>query len=185
VRISAPLILAAAIFATAAPAVAATVAPDGTHLVPGYYDPKTGTFKPVARPSAIGSNPNVSNVGGKFVVNFTITVASAIATSTPIYCQVNVNTSDPTNFVDESASVEATRRTATSAICTVTIPYAWYHLSTPTEDGVNLSYSLSVELYNSTTQSFTLSRESAQTITQLKAVPANGAITTESLAATI
>ncbi len=182
------IILTGALLAVAAPAAADSVAPPtGTHLVPGYYDPKTGTFKPIVHHNPSELSPNATtNVGGKFIINFTIGVASAaVTTSTPIYCSVDISTDDADNYIDEDATVTATRKSATAATCTVTIPFAWYHLTTPKTDAVSISYTLSAGTYNASAGSFGFDRSSSQTIVVLPSIPANGSTTTESLAATI
>ncbi len=184
-RINTTLLLAAGILATAVPAIANTVVPPGSHLVPGLYDPKTGTFKPMVTPSLTGASPDagVTNAG-KFYVVFNITVGSVIPTNAPIYCQVEASTSDPNNvFIDEQATALATRKTATSASCAVTIAYSWKNLSQPTHDPVSLVYTLTAGAVSST--NFNYLRTSAQPIATLTAIPVTGKTTDEVVTATL
>jgi hypothetical protein len=190
---STSLLLAAGLIANGVPALANTVAPTApAHLIPGVYDPKTNTFKPYVSPGTASFNPNASTVtrAGTFVVDFTIAIASKnISTSTPIYVQVEAYTSEtnPTTFqsstFDEFGSVEAVRTSATAAHCSVTIPYSWAGLATPTKDAVNLNYTITA----GTASIATLYgiRQSSQTIVTLPAVPLNDSTTTEKVSATI
>jgi len=187
------LLLAAGLIASGAPALANTVAPaTPTHLIPGVYDPKTNTFKPYVNPGTASVNPNVATVTrtGTFVVDFTITIASRnISTSTPIYVQVEgfTNETNSTTFVsnlyDEFGTVEADRTSATAAHCSVTIPYSWPGLATPTKDLVNLIYTITAG--TSTISTLYGTRQSSQSIVTLPAVPLNGVTTTERVSATI
>jgi hypothetical protein len=184
-----PFLLAATLVATTLPALATTVAPGGTHLVPGFYDTKTGTFKPLVTPNV---NPNLTTVtrDGTFVTNFNIIIKSDIPTSLPIYVEVDANTVDGEsveiyNSFDETATKEATRASATSAHATVSIPYSWQHLATPTKDVVSLTYYIYAGTLVSAGTAFAFNRTSIEDIATLPAIPASGATTTETVGAVI
>jgi hypothetical protein len=172
-RFPTSLLLAASLLATAAPAVAETIAPGGQHLIPGLYDPKTGTFRPVTPNTFV--NPETTIVrSGTFLAKFTITVKSNIPTA-PIYVTLDANTDEVSssygvNVFDESATVQATRSGAGAASATVAIPFSW-HLATPTKDVVSLSYTITAGAY---TAGGTTVRSSSQVIATLLGVP-NGA----------
>jgi len=85
------------------------------------------------------------------------------------------------NIIFEQATVNATRSVG-SAKCSVTIPYSW-NLSNRSTDQVHLSYLISAGV-NSTTAGSLANRSSSQYIVTIK-IPANGAITTETVNATI
>jgi len=122
----------------------------------------------------------VTTFAGKFVVNFTITVSSAIATTDKVACSVNASLSDNIvgggNFIVEEVEVAGTRSGST-VTCKATLPYSW-NLVTPTTDTVSLTYSIS------STPGTSPFRLSSQGIANIK-VPANGATTTETVTATI
>jgi hypothetical protein len=183
------LMLAAGLLASGAPALANTVAAPAPHLVPGFYDPKTGTFKPYVNPGAGTLNPSATAVtrDGSIVVEFTIDVKSGIPANAPIYVEVDFGTSEVSSTTynayvsdDETATVEASRTSASTARATVTIPYSWPHLLTPTKDQIAITYVISAGTLNATT-----GRTSSQLIGVLNGVPANGATTVEKVSATI
>lgn len=190
------LLLSAALAATALPALGATVAPGGAtvapggaHLVQGFYDPKTGTFKPLVTPNV---NPNVTTVtrDGTFVVNLTFTIKSDIPTSSPIYVEVDAGTDDGAtlgiyNAYDETVTKELTRTSASAGHVSISIPYSWPHLVTPTKDDVTLTYYVYAGTVVAAGTTFAFGRTSSQIVVILPAIPANGATTTETLGETI
>jgi hypothetical protein len=151
----------------------------------GYLDPQTGVFHtlPAAQPADDDADRTVTVVGGKFVVNFTITVDSTIASTTKIGCNVEATLADSTNFITEQAGTAVTRGSATTVACSVTIPYSW-KLSTASTDEVSLTYTITSPTEISTATLEYPLRISTQSIATIK-VPANGATTTEAVAATI
>ena len=56
-------------------------------VIPGYVNPQTGVFTPSVANSEVVP-PAATTFTGTFIVKFSITVKSAIATTTPILCQV-------------------------------------------------------------------------------------------------
>ena len=154
----------------------------------GYLNPANNSFRPMFVQQSI-ENAAVSVATGKIVTSFTITVASLIPSTTPINCLVtasvdDVSTSPPfsvSNIILEQAAAIATRG-AGKATCSVSIPYSW-RLSNRTTDKVQLSYIISATNTMTTAGSLVL-RTSSQTINVIP-VPANGAVTPETVAATI
>ncbi|HEY6372114.1 MAG TPA: hypothetical protein VIX37_16175 [Candidatus Sulfotelmatobacter sp.] len=130
-----------------------------------------------------GEPPALTTFGGKFVVNFTVTVSSAISTSAKIACAVAASLEDVStlNFILENAEVAATR-TGSTATCTVDIPYSW-KLGSGSTDKVTLTYQIIAPI-EATGSSLLPSRLSEQTIGTIS-VPANGSTTTETVTATI
>jgi len=184
------LLLAAALVATAIPALATTVAPGGERLVPGFYDPKTGTFKPVATPNV---NPNAATVtrAGTFVANLTFSIKSDIPTTAPIYVELDANTFDGESlgfagYYDDNATKLATRASATGAHVSITLPYSWGQLLTPTKDAVTLTYYVYAgDPLVAAGIGYGFPRASTQNLAVLPAIPANGATTTETFGETI
>lgn len=145
----------------------------------GYLDPKTGAFK-ILNHSVPDVTPatTISPTTGKLVANITIAVESAIPTTVPISCGLDASVEEVNSATfavrtfEESASVNATRTSSTTASCEVTIPYSW-PLSTPSSDTVTLSITLSAA-------GTTISRTSNIDLPVIS-VPANGATTTETV----
>lgn len=150
--------------------------------IPGYLNPQTGAFSPMRTPSDEVNPPAGMPFTGKFVVNFTITIASTLSNTDVISCGVETLTLDNSSgfsFIEE-ATVAATR-SGSSATCTVTLPYSWTLVSQPT-DMVQLTFSLVAPA--STAGPRLPNRLSTQTFAMIK-VPANGATTTFTLTPTI
>jgi hypothetical protein len=163
----------------------------GVHGIPGYLDPRTGAFHSVPQPDVqldpAVEPPAVTTVGGKFVFNFTITVSSTIASTNKIACQasasVNETSASGFNTISESAAVAVTRGTGATITCSVTIPYSW-KLASAATDMVVLNFSLISPVEVGVVTGQFPSRTSIQSLPSVK-VPANGAITTETVTATI
>jgi len=153
------------------------------HGIPGYLDPRTGTFKPMANLAS----PEESEIealapsSGDFAVTFNISVKSSIPSTDTIACTFNASVYETTTGKDftDSMTVAATRSGAT-ATCKLTMFYSW-PLTSPTTDLVNLTYTVSA---GGTGSAVLPNRESFQTLSSIK-VPAVGATTTEIIASTI
>ncbi len=153
----------------------------------GYFDYSTGAFQPMGQTDDVDAYAAAaaSATTGTLVVNFTITIKSAIATTSPIVCDVTASITEVSatglNFISEDASVAATR-TGNTAKCTVTIPYSWVLLNSTTAK-VGLNYNLAAV---KTTAGSTglLSRSSTGGLATL-AIPANGATTTQTVNAVL
>jgi hypothetical protein len=155
----------------------------------GYLNPANNSFRPMYVQQPVENPAAVSVATGKIVTNFTITVVSLIPSTTPITCNVTATVTDAqtsppftvSNIIFEQAAVVASRASG-KATCSVPIPYSW-KLSNRTTDKVQLNYSINAA--GSTTPAGTLIlRSSSQSIIVI-AIPANGAVTTEVVAATI
>jgi hypothetical protein len=163
--------------------------------IPGYLDSKTGVFSAVSNPqSDPGEASAVTPVTteGRFEFNFKITLLSKIPTATKIVCaaEIQVIGDSASSSIDEVAAALATRSvpppTASTDPGTVTftayIPHSW-KLGSSSTDNVILIYEIEapVETTPGSTVPF---RGSKQTFGSIR-VPANGAITTETITATI
>jgi hypothetical protein len=154
----------------------------------GHFN--NGTAKP--RPNAIDDHPEagqagLTTFGGSFVFKITITIKSTNLGTDAIACSAGLSVIDenPTTFVltglwDEGAAVSTTRSGST-ATCTVTIPYSW-SLANGTTDTVDLDYGIEVPAPPSSSP--LPSRFNSHTLPSMH-VPANGATTTVTVAATI
>jgi hypothetical protein len=160
-----------------------------SHLIPGYLNPQTNSFRPIMQPAV--SPSTVSATTGKIVTSFTITVASAIPTTTHITCEVsasvfeqNPETFQIPNEIVDSATVLA-NRSGNTATCSVAIPYSWFLLN-PGTDQAQLSYDISAAtaIAKTTKGGSLIDRTSTQTF-DIISVPASGAVTNETVQATI
>lgn len=169
----------------AQPVLSQTAARADQSGVPGFLDPQSGVFKPLAL-----TGPGVeeilaasTTVGGKLVFNFTITVSSLGLGADTVVCTATASLVDSTAtggiFITESASVGV--KEAGTVNCTVTIPYSWT-LATMSTDRVSLSYSIGV--VGSTSATVLPNRISAHGLGTIS-VPANGTTTTQTIKATI
>jgi hypothetical protein len=134
------------------------------------------TFEPVA------AEASVIPTTGRFVFNFTITLDSTIATTTPIGCvvQLEVTGDKVTADIIETAGYAATRSGST-ATCTVDVPYSW-NLGTPTTGKVTLLYTIEAPVLGG---AYGVPYRSSHGDLGTIAVPADGAATTKTVAATI
>lgn len=153
---------------------------DAHRGVLGYFDPQTGTFKPLGEAAPVDeAPPPVSPTTGTFVFKLTITLKSSNLASSTVVCSAVADVFPTTSANDtyfETASIEASA-SGTTRTCTVTIPYSWV-LTAASSDEVTLSYG--VEAIGSSDAS----RSSGHTIGTIK-VPASGATTTETFAVTL
>jgi hypothetical protein len=159
----------------------------GAHGIYGHWDPTTGIFKPAHQvpldnASANGeAMPPTSTYTGKFVVNFTVTISSAIPTGDTIGCNVSVTLVDTAGDTTDSMAVSATRSGST-ATCSVTIPYSWQ--VTSTTDPVYVSYDISAPPQPLVSTSSFPRRYTTHPISKIT-VPLNGATTTYTITTTI
>jgi len=112
-------------------------------IVYGRLIPRTFEMPPVI--DGIGSDdtdvpPPLTTFTGKFVVTFTITISSAVPTSTTIACNVGVIVIDAAGDISDSLATTATRSGST-ATCSVTLPYSW--AVSAQSDTVYVSYDVS------------------------------------------
>lgn len=116
--------------------------------IPGYLDPRTGTFKAMPQVSdqgIAGNSAPVTQSTGNIVVNLNVTLYSDVPTSGVGYsCGVNVIVFDNVMFSEpftESNQIAATPSGRT-LICTVSAEYQWA-LANPSNDTVMISYTVS------------------------------------------
>lgn len=153
----------------------------------GYLDPRTGIFHSIPHfdtPDVAEPPPAKTTFTGSVVMNFTITVSSAFASTTPIACigEIGLQDSGSSNNIFEVAGSSVSRGTGSTVNCSVTIPYSW-SLASASTDKVRLEYSITAPIAFSQTTQFPdrLARQSIGTI----AVPVSGTITTETIKARI
>jgi hypothetical protein len=150
----------------------------------GYFDYATGAFRPVGQTEDFewGSEA-ASLLTGTIVVNFTITIKSAIPTTSPISCGVEATVTEVSavgvNLIFDTAAVAATR-TGNTAKCTVTIPYSWM-VSNSATARLSLTYNLALSKPGTTGL---LLRSSVGSIASIP-IPANGATTPQTVNAVL
>jgi hypothetical protein len=107
--------------------------------IPGYLDPRTGTFTTKAKRSATGqaAPAATTTIVARLIFNFTILNDQPAGATTT--CYLSISPTDAAGFYSESASSTATNG---GASCTVTLLFSW-DLATPDADMVNISYSIS------------------------------------------
>jgi hypothetical protein len=151
-----------------------------SHGIPGYLDPQTGSFKPMAKAPPEETESTAAATGGDFKVTFNITVKSALPATAAITCIFTASTTDLASglTMNDSMSVVATG-TGASRKCVLDMFYSW-PLASAASDTVSLSYSITA---SGTGTSGPVTRESFQTLPSKK--PATGGITTETITATL
>jgi len=164
---------------------------EGSSAVPravyGRLDPRTGIFTPLRQLPAVNPEadaeepPPTTTYTGKFVLNFTITITSAIPTGTVIACDGNATLVDSTGDESDSLSNSAVRSGST-ATCSVTIPYSW--AVTSTSESVYVTYDISAPPQPLSSSATFPRRYSSHPLAKIT-VPANGATTTYTISATI
>jgi hypothetical protein len=118
---------------------------------------------------------------GTYTVNFTITIASSLPTSTQIACTAELEvTGDKVGTIVETAGAVATRSGST-ATCSVTIPYSW-NLVTPTTDKLYVLYSLTSPV--NVTLGYPIPSRASHLNAPPTSVPATGSTTTLAVNAT-
>lgn len=156
------------------------VAAGPTFHFPGNPPRPTGPVRPLPQKLFYQTSPLVAGTTGKFVYNFTISVKSTIPASQVIECLGSASVFDTSGrTMEESAGVAATRGASTAA-CTVTIPYSW-PLAGAGTDMVNLSFTINTPVSGPSGLPNRLSTQGFATIH----VPPSGSTTTETISATI
>ena len=109
--------------------------------IPGYLDPRNGTFKPMPRvpDQAAASSGTVYN--GTFTLSLLAYVYSALPSTETYSCTLSASVFDVTTqaYFSETATVAATLN-GFHVSCTVKIPYYWKLPSST--DTVTLGYTL-------------------------------------------
>jgi hypothetical protein len=155
------------------------------HGIPGYLDPRTGTFTTKAQLNTQSSEnfdsalPPLIGEGGTWNINLTLEVYTKPASGDIIVCEATLDVNDtyPSFGFEETGTAQATV-SGTAGSCNVSIPYLWY-LSTPTKDMVTVSYTVSLfHMFTiGTVTTANISRVSSHII-EVVAIPANGSTTT-------
>jgi hypothetical protein len=176
---------ACALVALAVPLLSQNPRSTSVRGIYGRWDPNTGIFTPVheapARLPEGEELPPTTTYTGKIVVNFTLTITSAIPTTDTIACNVSADVVDATGSITDSLSTSATRSGST-ATCSVTIPYSWN--ITTTADDVYITYDISAPPQPLVSTSAFPRRYSGRPVATIT-VPANGATTTYNLTDTL
>jgi hypothetical protein len=163
-----------------------------THPELGFYDRETGTFTPLKQVAQDAEAlPPVAPTTGEFIFNFTITVKSTVPKNAVIVCQGFAFVGDSSQFSAQENAFSLATGTGATRTCSVKIFYSWL-LASASTDSVNLSYKTSIAdgiqitATNGTDTSVVTSeaRGSNQNLPPIK-VPANGAITTETISVTL
>lgn len=150
--------------------------------IPGYFNPQTGKFQPMAKvPSEEQAELLLASTGGNFSVTVTITIKSSIPSTDAIACTFSASTLDAGSGreFEDTITVAATG-TGSTRKCTPNMFYSWA-LSSAGSDTVALQVGVSA---TGTSSSPLPARESFQTLPSMK-VPANGSTTLVSVAATL
>ena len=158
--------------------------------IPGYLNPKTGTFrlKATATPTP-DTAPKLTTYAGTLEFNFTINLDTSVPSGDVVHCEATAELADvPTtgsneNVITEEATTNATVK-GSAAACTVKIPYSWA-LASGSEDSVSLTYAIAIvppSVVNETdAQAVRRSTQYLAPISVLK----SGTTTTETIDATI
>ncbi len=122
---------------------------------------------------------------GAFSFTYAISIKSAVPMTANILCTANATVADGASVsnplgrvLTETASVVATRTSATAATCKILMYYSWA-LSSGATDSVNLSFGVSAE-NPSTTAGTMVERLSTQELGSIP-VPAYGLVTSQTL----
>jgi hypothetical protein len=129
--------------------------------------------------------PATTTYTGTIVVNFTVTVSSAIARTAQIGCVAGASVMDARtdNEIVEEAGTAVTRGTGNTVTCSVTIPYSW-NLASANADTVGLTYSVTSPVDLIAPVGEWPHRAGAQSLGSI-GVPVSGATTTETVSARI
>jgi hypothetical protein len=152
--------------------------------IPGTYNPRTGTFQPRVVAEAPLPAVTTTTHGGTLIVNFAITLKTAVPTGDKVICDVVAFVTDPLTLstIDESASTVATVSGST-ATCAVKIPYSW-SLAAAT-DMVSWNYAAAITPTSATVASALLLARSSSHTGASFTLPANGVTTTKAVAVTL
>jgi hypothetical protein len=163
------------------------------HKTLGYYDPTTGAFQPLPKPTDVEESAT-SVFGGTITLRLTINVKSTIPKNAVIGCSGTASVLDEssgTSF-EEDGSAVATLVSGTQYLCVVKLPYSWTLTTPTTADKVYLAYTASMEYgYEATATNGTgtivegiAARLNTHTLAPID-VPINGATTTNSITITM
>lgn len=152
-----------------------------TRGVLGYLDPSTGAFRPVPPQAHEDAEQATATFTGTIKLTLTLTLKTTTLTNVTCSMQVSVidsETSSPT-FYNELGAVAATGSGATRT-CNLSIPYSWV-LATQSTDTMTISYGAT----GNTGTTPIIDRSTNRDPLSTQKVPANGATTTLTAAATL
>ena len=170
------------------PAIWAQAASTTNHGILGYLDPNTGAFRPIP-PAAQDDAERGAATTFTGTINLTITITLKTAGLTNVGCSMNVNVTDESGtasptFYNEFDNVPATG-SGTTRTCSLSIPYSWA-LATQPSDTMTIDYGANGNIQHSTgTTVFITNRNTNRNPLTVLKVPANGATTTLTAAATL
>lgn len=182
------LLLMAMLIITAVATAAVGVGAQDTETVKqqrifGYVDSKTGNFHALNRNLlSEEARAAITPTTGKFVVNVTIQVSSALPTNAVIACLVSAGVDDTTSGAFANVVVATATRSGNTATCKLNMPYSW-SLANAAKDMVKLDLAVGAGTGKQGTNSFADESFTAPVMT-IK-VPANGATTTQNVTTTI
>ncbi|HEV8690494.1 MAG TPA: hypothetical protein VGQ91_09385 [Ideonella sp.] len=148
-------------------------------LLPGYLDPKTGTFTTqAAAQRAQGVIPDATIYNGTLTLKINITLKSGFPTDSTILCTQNASVFDLAGSYTASKTTRAAR-TGSTATCTVSIYYSWLLSSGDQE----ISQSYFVSIINNGTGSLYMA--DAATLSGSVEMPANNGTVTKTVGVTL
>jgi len=109
--------------------------------IPGYLDPRTGSFKPMPQVPTSADEATVTPTTGTIVINLTVSLRQAFPGNEVYSCGLTISTSDASGlFFYDTNQVTATNNGGTVK-CTVKVPYSW-DLTSPNTDFMTIEYSV-------------------------------------------
>jgi hypothetical protein len=164
--------------------------PSSAHRTLGYFNSDTGLFEPIPAMTQDSEAP-VTPITGTLVFKFTITMKSTLPKNAILICSAQGAVIETGFSATENGFGIATLKSGNTYTCTVNLAYSWL-LNTASTDKIILSYkaqtleALQVNATNGsgTSVTSTAGRGSSQTAASIP-VPANGAITTETVSVTL
>jgi|SRR2546423_8191315 hypothetical protein len=136
----------------------------------GILDPQTGAFR--ALPAVTEDTELAPAAVFNGTVNLTLNITLRTTALTTFTCMLQVSTFDGSTIFTETDTVSATG-SGTTRTCKLSIPYAW-SLNSQATDKMTTSYSV----FGSGGATSLIQRTSSRNPLDVRAVPANGAITT-------
>ena len=148
--------------------------------IPGYLDPRTGTFRPV--PTVTDSDelaPPVTPTTGKIVLTLTVTLLSTFPSTEAFSCGLDATAVDSNGLSFLDTEQIAATKAGSTLTCTITLNYSWA-LATPTVDHMIVDYTI-----NGVAGTSGLPTRLADHGVAAMTVPASGKTTTFTLATAI
>ncbi len=188
----AALTLSVALAGSAMAAAQTDVFPTHHKKVYGYQDPDTGVFHAVKR--ALPDTAATTTLAGTLEVTFNLTIQSTFPSGTKIYCEAIFEVSSEVISGTTVAAAdygESAIGTASANKCTVKIPYSWVlpaaGATAVSANSLSGTYVVGtgISLGEITAGATVVEREVDGAIVSTKVLPAHGAITSYTIAATL